>query len=233
MADEVAAAVAGVFSDLFPGGEDAAVAEPEGSEQSAPEAAEEAAPAFDIPSFEADTDGIEDLLAQDDAEYTLEDDDDPEPVLEQIGEYDDPEVAKLKAKLAKAEKQIKFQSELRAKDNQKQWRAEGARRFPLADVEDIDATSRRGFLRKAQEQHERYERKLKPITEALDQLKTAAVAEVRQQARGEAEQAWGRPTSGPNVPQVQQAEDTAKLDRRNFRTVHEITLARIKNGFQI
>lgn len=196
-------------------------------EQTAPEPTPEE---VDLPDYSADTDGIEDLLNEPDFDDTeLEDDHDDDPVLAE-SEYDDPDVAKLKAKLAKAEKQLRYQSELRAKDNLKGWRAEAARRFPLADVDEITGTSRRAVLRKASESHGRYEKKLAPILGQVDTLRAQVVQEAHAEGRAAAEAAYGRPTSGPTVGQVEIAERDANLDRKKYRTPLEMLRARMAAG---
>ena len=189
---------------------------------------ETAEPEFEFPSFEADTSGIEDLLEPEpepEPEFTYQPEAEEEPTWD-----DDDEKRKLKSELAKLQKKVAWESEQRIKASEKNWREEAARRFPLADVDEIKATSRRQMLAKAAEQHARYDKKLKPITSALEALKAQAVAEVKAEARQQAEEAWGKPTAGPAVPTVQSGEEDAALARGNFRTFQERTLALIKSG---
>lgn len=185
---------------------------------------------YEFPSFNADTAGIEELLETEEAEpeYTVE----PEAEEEEPA-WDDDETSKLRRELTKLKKQNEWERGQRITASRKQWKEEAARRFPLADVDDIDADSRRSFIKKASEQHARYERKVKPILDALEGFKAAAITEVKAEARAEAEHAWGKPQTGPSAPVVQQSADEAKTDRSQHRTLHELTLARIKNGFQI
>ncbi len=221
MAAEAAAAV---ISDLVgePGDEATVEAVEQQTDTTIPE--------FEFPNFEADLTGIEDLLDEPDPEpepeaVYVEADEDEEPVWD-----DDDEKRKLKSELAKTQKRLQWEQEQRVKASSKGWREEAKRRFPLADVDEIDATSRRALLRKAQEQHSRTETKLKPILDALEALKSQAVAEVKAEARATAAQAWGQPTSAPSAPVVEQAEEDAKLDRKNYRTLHERVLAQVKAG---
>lgn len=222
MADETAQAVAAALIN-----ED--VAAPVEGEQAAPEAPTEteAEPEF---NYEADTEGIEDLLAEPDDEEDDVIDDDDEPIAAQTDEYGvvDPEVARLQAKLAKAQKQLKHQEGLRAKDNETKWRSEAERRFPLADVDEITATSRRGFMRKAEEQHQRYYKKVSPVLEKLDALRAEVITEAKAEGRQAAEDSWGKPTVAPQVAQVTAAEQ--ELDPRRFKTLHDLTRARLKLG---
>lgn len=227
-----AEAVAGLIDEMV-GQPDAAPVE--GEQASTEPEAQEAT--FEFPSFTADTEGIEDLLDEPDYGIITEDEPEDEPEDLSVGEYDDPEVAKLKAKLAKAEKQIRYQSELRAKSSLKEWRAEGARRFPLADVDEIEGTSRRAVLRKAQEQHDRYERKLKPTLDAVDLLRAQVIAEAKNEGKDQAIAGWGRPTSGPNITAVEAVElannDPNKHDRRQYTNAHDSIRSRFKKGFQL
>ncbi len=217
--DDIAQAVA---ADMIQ--EDSVVAAAPEAEQTVTEEPVET----DIPSYEADTEGIEDLLAEPDDDLDIEDPDDPEPVLVQTDEYDDPEVAKLKAQLVKAQKQLSHQTQLRAQDNEKKWAAEASRRFPLADVDEIHATSRRSYLRKAQEQHDRYNRKLEPVLSKLDALRTEVIQEAKAEGRAHAEQAYGRPTVAPQIAQVEHSEQ--QIDPRRFKNLHDLTLARMRAG---
>ena len=235
MSDAASAAAAAVLGDMFPGGYgDEAAASDEAAEQTAPQEQEQ--PVIELPDFGADTAGIEDLLDEPDPEpdLELEDPDDDEPVLAQQDEFTDPEVAKLKAKLAKAEKQLRFQQELRAKDNLKGWRAEAARRFPLADADEITGTSRRAVLRKAQEQHDRVEKKIKPFVDAVEGLRAGVIAEAKAEGRAHAEQAFGKPMTGPGVAQVEAAEDAEQRQvRKPGATFYQTVQQRIRNGMQI
>lgn len=186
-------------------------------------------PEYEFPSFAADTEGIEDLLEPEpepEPEFTYQ----PEAEEEEPVWDDDDEKRKLKSELAKLQKKVAWESEQRVKVSEKNWREEASRRFPLADVAEINATSRRQMLAKAAEQHTRYAKKLEPFTEALELLKSQAVAEVKAEARVQAAEAWGRPTSGPSVPVVNNSEEDEKLARGNYRTFQERTLAMLKAG---
>ena len=210
---------------------------PRTPEQPTPQDAEptpEPAPAAEpaLPAWEADLDGLGDLLDGPDFDDDEDDDEQLAPAAESLepNEYDDPEVAKLKAKYAKLEKKLQYEQQLRAKSSLKEWRAEASRRFPLADTNEIEASSRRAFMRKALEQHNRYAAKLKPFTDVLDGLKQQAVAEVKQQARTEAEQAWGKPVTGVSVPQVAESDDSAQFDPRRYKNPHDLIKAKLRAG---
>ena len=184
----------------------------------------------ELPSYEADTSGIEDLLAQpDDDEVGFSEPDYVAPVSD---EYEDPAVAELKNKLAKAEARLKHAETLRIQNQQKAWHEEGARRFPFADVEEIQATSRRSFLRQAQARHERVERKVSPFLTELEKLREQVVTEAKTEGRATAERAWGIPQVGPQTNVVTASEAQASLDRRQYKNPFEMIKARLGNDPQ-
>lgn len=196
-------------------------------EQAAPVAPEPTA----FPSWEADTTGIEDIFDEED-EPPVDDEPEFETLAPQptANEWDDPEKRALQARLAKAERQIEWERKQRAKVAEKEWRNEAGRRFPFADPETINATSRRGFLRQAAEQHQRVTRKIQPVLDALEQTRSETVQEAKLVARAEAAQQWGRPTTGPSaahaVPQAAQKE----IRREDFKSFHEYAAAKLKGG---
>ncbi|MHB8742565.1 MAG: hypothetical protein ACYC9L_05505 [Sulfuricaulis sp.] len=183
------------------------------------------------PSFEADTSGIEDLLAQpdDDEEVVYTE---PDYVAPAPDEYEDPAVAQLKTRLAKAEARLKHEESLRVQNQSKAWREEGKRRFPFADVEEIQATSRRSFLKQAQAQHERVERKVSPFLAELEKLREQVVTEAKTEGRETAERAWGIPQVGPQAGTVTASEAQASLDRRQYKNPLEMIKARLANDPQ-
>jgi hypothetical protein len=198
----------------------------------APDEGEQAAPEDETPDLsilEADTTGIEDLLEA----PAEEEEDEEEPVApdpEDEYQYEDPE--KLQAKLRKLEKKLTWSEEQRVKQGVKNWRQEATRRFPLADVEEINATSRRAFLREAEAQHQRYAKKLKPLLGQLKQTETQEQAASLAQERAQEENDWGLPASGPPQPMVEQAEGVTQsqqaLDRRRHGSVKDMVKARFQ-----
>jgi hypothetical protein len=197
---------------------------PEG-EQPAPEVETEPEP-FNL---DADVSGIEGLLD----DPLEEEEDDEEPPEEDDTAYDEYDPNQLQARLKKAEKQLKWSEEQRVTQGRKNWKAEAERRFPLADVDEITATSRRGFLKAADASHKRYKRKLTPI---LAQLKGAEKAEEEARRAEDREREagqWGRPRGGPQQPLTEQAEAATSqernLDRRNYGGVKEMVKARLKH----
>lgn len=206
------------------------VVAPDTGEQPAEPTIEEPVVEQEVPSFQADTTGIEELLTEPDEEpdpyvYT------PEPV-QQSDEYEDPELRAVKEQLARANAQIEHERQLRAQNEAKRWAEEAERRFPLADVSTIQAQSRRSFLREAKASHERYEQKLGPYLEKLDNLREEVITEARQEGRQQAEAAWGRPTSAPQTPTVTAAETEVTLDRKNYKNPLDLIRARMAHDPQ-
>lgn len=188
---------------------------------------EEAPP--ELPSLQADTTGIEDIL-----EEQPEEEEEPEPPADEDDTaYDQYDPDQLQAKLRKLEKQNKWLEEQRVTSGRKTWAAEAERRFPLADVDEIKATSRRGFLKAAAESHTRYEKKLKPILGQLDQLRSDVVSGAVEEGREQAAERWGKPTGGPQQPLTERAEaqssQAQQLDRRRHSTVAEMVKARFQH----
>lgn len=139
-----------------------------------------------------------------------------ESYLEVDEEFDienewDPEKKEILKRLYAAEKKAQFFEEQRAKEARKTWQSEAEKYFPYADAGQIQATSRRGFLRAAKEQHEAkkaeiasLEQKIRPKVESqiAAELRAKIEAEVRAELKESAAQAWGSPTV--NVTTAQQ-----------------------------
>ena len=198
------------------------------SEQPAPEAAE---PEVELPSWQADTTGL-DFLEDEDDEPELpaapvEEEEEVEPEWDE-----DPAATKLRKDLAKANKQLAWEREQRITSSRKNWRQEAERRFPLADVDSIrKADRRRATLKAAAAQQAKMEKKLGPILQRVDQLRGEVLTEARQEARAEAAQAWGAPSVGaPSGEQAQAVEDAAKYKPSAYKRLEDLTLAKLKGG---
>lgn len=216
------------FGDLSGVYQPAAAAPVEG-EQTAPVAPEPSV----LPSWEADTTGIEELLDDDEDEPELGDEpifDSPAPQPQAEEWDDDDEKRALKAQLAKATKQIEWERKQRAKQAEKEWRSEASRRFPFSDPDTINATSRRGFLRQAAEQHQRVAKKVKPVLDALEQTRSATIQEAKQEARVAAAQQWGVPTVGPSAAHAVVQSQQKEIRREDYRSFHEYAAAKLKAG---
>lgn len=198
---------------------------PEQGEQPAPVAEETP----EIPSFTADLSGIEDIL---DEPEDLADLEEEEPPAE-TGEFDEYDPDRAQAEIKRLNKKLKWESEQRVKNGQKVWRAEAKRRFPLAAplVDRIEATSRRAFLREAAEYQQLLDTGLKPILSRLDAQSAQVEADARATAEANTASAWGRPTSGPAQPLVEEARTNQDqdLDRRRYGSPLEMVQARFRS----
>lgn len=157
----------------------------------------------EVPDFEAEAaQEVESYLVQEaqevDEEYDIE------------NEWD-PQKKEILQRLYAAEKKAQFFEQQRAAEAKKTWTAEAEKYFPYADTSQIQATSRRGFLRAAKEQHEAkkaeiasVEERIRPKVEAQIKadLRAQIEAEVRAELKEQAAQAWGSPTV--NVTTAQQ-----------------------------
>lgn len=159
-----------------------------------PAPAEVAAPT-DIPSFEPTIpDELQELLDTPDfeeeaaAEVAIEAEED---------EFLDTDAAKKQRALEKRNAWLEQQLVQRSRGN---WVAENLRAYPLlreyakAEVEAIDATSRRSFARKASALNAQLEQIAKPMLADIASLKESLKTEAIQEGKQEAKQRWG------NVP---------------------------------
>lgn len=231
MAEDAAMAAAAVLIDDVE--QDDAAPVDETGEQAAADTdttdTEGAAVDFELPNFEADTSGLDFLdepdfeEPEDEAAGYVDPGDEPDE-----NEYEDPATAKLRSDLAKAQRQLKWEHDRRVNASTAEWRKEAARRFPLADVDEINADSRRSFMRAAHAQHVKLEQKLEPYKTALDKLRVQAVAEETGAAREKAEKAWGKPSAGPSVSEAE--VPIPDPSRGRGTSLHDRTLARLKLG---
>lgn len=147
---------------------------------------------------DADDDEVPVVASQEDDD-DADDEDDPD-------EYVDPEVRRLRAEQRKLKKQLDHERTLRVEGNRKKWAQKLSGQYPLADFDAIQASSRRDFERKAQESHNKHAKILAPavqkLEEALQASKSAGLAE----GKKEAQEAWGKPTLGPQVTTISQTE---------------------------
>lgn len=186
-----------------------------------------------VPSYEANIDGIEDLLTEPD----VEDDDEPVGYTEDVSEddfstEDDPRLLK---RIRQLEKKNAWLEERAVNASIKNWRAEAAKRFPLAapEVENIEGKSRKEVLRKAQSMHDIAHKILAPHLKTLQEAQGQAQTMAREEAREYAKERWGTPSAGPPQPMIEHAQSAAEeqaLDRRNFRTLADRVGALMKAG---
>lgn len=155
---------------------------------------------FELPSFS--------LIEEDD-----EEDEDPVAAVEDdeaaVGEYEDED--QLRARLARAEKQAKHYEKQAVEAKQGQWRKKYKEMYPLANVDEINATSRRSFEKAAISSHNANYKLLEPmltqLQEAAAKLKTSVTAE----ARTEAAAAFGKPVAGPGIVPLEASAQTEEL----------------------
>lgn len=157
-----------------------------------------------VPEFTLDPevpDDIADLLAEpdDEPDYEAENADEPDyTVAESQDEYEDPEVARLRREHAKLKKRAEHLERENLKRQRKAWVADAAKAFPLAATDDIQATTRKQFLREAQARHNA----AKPTVEKFLQQQQAAQRKAQQEA-------WGPAVSHGNVPSAALAQEEA------------------------
>lgn len=163
---------------------------------------------FEFPTFEAEV--PRELLAEleeDDTDLTVSDEE-----LDRLSEETGEENQDVLRRLAAAEKKANHFEKLRADEAKKNWADEAKQFFPLSEpfLDEIQATSRRGYLRTAKNVHERMkplveEKVIKPAREAIEAEKAKAVSEVRQEAK----ETWGEAVVEDQpvvVPEAAQAE---------------------------
>ncbi len=148
-----------------------------------PEVPDEIRALVDEPDFEAE--------AEEELEASVEEEWD-----EEGEEYTDPRLAEERKKRVAAEKKAAHYENLRVKDARKSWEEEAEKFYPLADAKKIDATSRRGFLRTAKNQHEA----MKPfVLKGIETYKAELQADFDKklaEKQAELEAAWGKPLAG-------------------------------------
>ena len=194
---------------------EAPVAQAEATPEPAPEA--ESQPVVEEPEMP------DDLKALLDEPDFGEDDDEPEPVAVAQAEpeqyedddvYEDPEKAKLKKQLAAAQKRLAWQEEQRLIRDRASWEKEAKKYLPHSEpfLSNIKATSKRGFLREARDYHE-------AVKNHISKVGQADVEAAKAEAKAEAQQAWGKATTGPgttpldvNQAQAEWEDARQKLD---------------------
>lgn len=181
-----------------------AVEEPEASAVDTPEVQQEA----DTPTIPEDV--LEMLETPDfDAEAAAEvEAETPEDA------WEDEATKELRKQLRAAEKRAEFLETQRLKNELPRWKDEARKYFPHADVDKIDASSRRGFLKAAKAQHEAVADKVEAAVAAkLGGFNPEAERErIRAEVKAELEQAWGSPTVTTTIVPNDTAESDAKVD---------------------
>lgn len=138
-----------------------------------------------------------------------------EAVEEQYSEYEDEQTVELRKKLVAAEKKAAFLEQQRLKTEQPRWKQEAEKYFPYADLDSIDATSRRGFLRAAKAEHESVAAKVeKAVAAKLGVFDPEAEREkIRAEEKARLEEAWGSPTVNTAQAPTEARENAEAVDK--------------------
>lgn len=200
MADEATAVV-----------EENAPVDNEASETTSGEAATE----VEFPSFETEIPPeIAALLEEDETDISVTEDE-----LDQLVEENEEVPREILARMRAAEKRAEHLERLRVADSRKNWSEEAKKFFPLAEpfLDEINATSRRGYLKTAKQVHDKMvplieEKILKPARDAMASTREETVTEVREEARN----AWGQPVT-QGAPSDAQVTVQQVSDRRRPR----------------
>lgn len=170
--------------------------------------------AVEFPSFDIQVPA--DLLAELEEEDPLDDEitiDEINRLAEETGE-ENPDVLR---RLAEAERRAAHYEKLRVKEAKKNWVEEAKTHFPLSEpfLDEINATSRRGFLRTAKNIHARMqplveEKVLKPAREVIAAEREKTVTEAKEKAK----EAWGEPVV---EDQSQEPPVSAEIARHRLR----------------
>lgn len=154
----------------------------------------------ELPQFEIEL--PEDLLQE------LEEDDFEETSvteeLEQDEDYQmlDEQSKRLLARALAAEKRAEHYEKLRLNEAKKNWSEEAKKFFPLAEpfLNDIQATSRKGFLREAKARHEAVLPLVKPLLERKEAETKAEREKVREEEKQAAKERWGSAPENQGQP---------------------------------
>jgi hypothetical protein len=191
--------------------EDLSGDEPVAEGEDAPEETELEFPTFEV---EVPEELLEELsleeLELDDLEEVVEDDEEDE----YLSEAD----ARLKKELAAAKKERDYYKSLRTKDARKNWVEEAKKFFPLSGpvLGEIQADSRRSFLRQAKAAHETVLPFVKDVQDRAKEQLVAAKEKAREEAKAEAAKAWGKPTVGNEVvPDLEERTERLERARQN------------------
>lgn len=167
------------------------------------------------------------------AELALAPDEDPEDFE---AEFDDPRLQEERVKRLAAEKRLEHMESLRVKDARKGWVAEALEHAPLAvhefgeKLDGIDAKSKRDFLKQAAAGHN----KVRAIAEAISPTVKQEVDQIRAEAKQQAADAYGQPTSGPGSAPARAGDAAAAIAAaRETKGLRGAIRARLDNGLGI
>lgn len=183
------------------------------------ETPEELRDVLETPDFDEDEE-IEEFEGEGNVAPTFDDD-----------EFEDPEKARMAKQIKKMQKQLAWSEEQKVKASKKAWSDEARKYFQFSNPEVIQAKSRRAFLKEAQRQHQAVTKIAKPIFDAMAEERAKIKEQALAEAKAEAEQRWGRPTTGPTA--TTNIEDTQRMSRQRLeagRTLTDVLKAKIRSG---
>lgn len=169
---------------------------------------------FVLPTFEVELPAdIAALLEEDDTDTTVTEDE----IDAMVEEHEDVPRDVL-ARLVAAEKKSAHLEKLRVNEARKNWSEEAEKVFPFSQpfLDQIEATSRRGFIRTAKQIHDRMaplveEKVLKPARDAIEAEKSRN----KEEAKAEVRDAWGQPIiENEEKPVPRQVEQQDRRRRR-------------------
>lgn len=129
----------------------------------------------------------------------------------------------LRAKIAKLEKALNFQKELRAKTQRSTWEKEAKERYPLANISDISAQSRNAFMKAAAKSHNQNYDHLSPYFQQLEEAAKQAREQAKAEGKKEAVEAWGEVPSAPTVGDIDEGAYQAGLaEARKTRKLENV-----------
>jgi hypothetical protein len=150
---------------------------------------------------------------------------------EEIG-YDEQDTDERRQRIA-AEKKVAWLEGRLQEQSRSKWEAEATKYFPLSQhvLKDINANSRRAFLKEAKKAHESILPYVQPLIEQLGSTTDQARAQAKQEGRDQAQAAWGTPTTGPGVVPVTSSAATAELEAaRKTGNLSKIISVLMKQG---
>jgi hypothetical protein len=176
--------------------------------------AEHEVPEVDFPSFDIELPPeLAAELAEPEVDLSVEDDEQYHELVETYGEENNELITRMRA----AEKKAEHFERLRLTEAKKNWAEEAKQYFPLAEpfLEEIQATSKRGYLRTAKQVHEKMlpiveERVLKPARAAIEQTKAETITETKEELRD----AWGQPITQRPPSEAAVTTEVAHARRR-------------------
>lgn len=166
---------------------------------------------------------LDDLFAEPDLTF----DDEVTPVTDDLTEDE------LRVQLAKANRQVEHERQLRVQTGKKAWAAEAEKHFPYSQPEQITSESRREFLAEAKRRDQAFRAQAAPLIEKMKEREAATEARIRAEVEEKFGKGWGTVTvNSSNTGAAGATEDaTARLEKANKRlNLKDATLALMDLG---